>query len=85
MIKTHGMDDVGTRLEHMMDLQDIWSGAYALLTTKGWHSIHEQVRAIELEEALRLLAYYITSDYSELGIARTINNLPKAKDLPDVE
>ena len=31
MIKTYNMDDVGTRIEHMSDLQDIWSGGLAML------------------------------------------------------
>jgi len=85
MVKLYGMQDYGTRLDHMMDLQDLWSTAYAMLTTKGWHSIPEKVQARELEVALRLLGNYMTFNYSELGLARTINDLPKAEDIPEDE
>jgi hypothetical protein len=84
MINTYSMDDVGRRLDHLAQLQDIWGTALALLTTKGWHSAQEKERAKELEIALVLLEHHMLSDYSELGLARTVNDLPKdATEIPD--
>lgn len=85
-VKPCGMDDVGTRLEHLMQLQEVWSTAFELLTVRGWHSMQEQQQAKELETALRLLSNHMQNDYSELGLARTINDLPKdATEIPDTK
>jgi hypothetical protein len=81
VIKTYSMEDTGTRLQHLMELQDVWSTAYAMLTTKRWHSQKEKNQAEELNIALELLAHAIMNEYSELGLARTINDLPKAEDI----
>ena len=72
-----GMDDVGRRLDHLMQLQDVWGAAYAILTTKGWNSAQEVMQAEELEIALTLLARHMQNDYSELRLAREVNEIPK--------
>jgi hypothetical protein len=51
-MKQRMADDVGTRLQHLMDLQEAWSSAYAILTRPhSWHSPQEELIA----EKLRLL------------------------------
>jgi hypothetical protein len=83
--KLHG-DDVGTRLEHMMDLQGLWSDVYGILTRpKMFHTEYEQIRAAQLELALDLLQHHMEAEYNLTNYAKEINDLPKPKkdDPPD--
>ena len=69
----HG-DDIGTRLSHMMDLQQLWSDVYGILTRPNlFHTELEQVRAMQLEIALNLLQNHLESEYNIVQYARTIN------------
>jgi hypothetical protein len=70
-------DHVGTRLEHMMDLQMLWSTAYAYLTRPGYHTKAEEERAKALETALALLQHHMEAEYNQLPYAKEINALPK--------
>ena len=84
MVKTYGMQDWGKRLEHMMDLQDLWSGAYAILTGPGWHNPEEERQAKELEIALKLLGHHMQNDFDATQYAKVINDLPKkAEEIQD--
>jgi hypothetical protein len=77
-------EDVGTRLQHMMDLQDQWSTAYGILTRPGYHSKWEEDRTKALETALGLLQHHMEAEYNGTTYARTINDLPKnPKEIPD--
>jgi len=79
-------DDVGTRLTHMMELQDVWSTCYAILTRGGYHSELEQVRAAQLDVALDLLQHHLEAEYSGTSYAKIINDLPKdPKEITDVQ
>ena len=72
----HG-DDVGTRLSHMMELQDLWSTAYMILTRPDlFHTDLEKARAITLEIALDLLQHHLESEYNLSSYAREINDPP---------
>jgi hypothetical protein len=85
-LKLYSMDDVGTRLEHYMDLQDIWSFGLGYLTRAGWHSDLEKQQAAYLTIALELLAQRMEEEYKPIVYAQEINALPKdAKDIPDKE
>jgi hypothetical protein len=67
-------NDVGTRLEHMMQLQDLWSTAYSILTRPNiWHSDLEIERAMHLQIALDLLQHHMEAEYNETQYARIIN------------
>ena len=69
----HG-DDVGTRIEHMMQLQELWSTAYGILTRPNlFHTKLEQARALQLEIALSLLQNHITAEFDETRYAVVIN------------
>jgi hypothetical protein len=83
-IKTYSMDDVGTRAEHLADVQDIWSTALSILTIGTYHSTDEKRQAQELEVALKLLENHMTYNYDQTGYARAINELPQdPKDITD--
>ena len=78
-------DDVGTRLSHMMDLQELWSTAYSILTRPDlFHTPLEEIRAQQLETALDLLQNHMEAEYSLTQYAKEINAQSKTskKDNP---
>ena len=75
-------EDIGTRLTHMMELQQIWSDVYGILTTDHFHTELEQIRAIQLGIALDLLQHHLSAEFNETFYAKTINDLPV---LPTIE
>ena len=79
-IKLCGMNDVGTRAEHLHELFDIWSFALGYLTTSSWHSPHEHAQAEELEIALELLEHHMQSEFDITPYAKTLNELKKPND-----
>lgn len=76
-IRLYGMQDVGKRIDHMMELHDLWSGVLGLLTAPGWHNPEEEKQAHELEIALKLLTYHMQNDFCIIDYAKVINELPK--------
>ena len=71
-------DDVGTRIEHMMQLQELWSTAYGILTRPSlFHTDLEKARAVQLEIALDLLQHHLEAEYNLVQYAKEINDLPK--------
>lgn len=76
VVKLYDMDDVGTRAEHMSDLQELWSGALCILTTGTYHNPDEIRQAEEVEIALKLLENHMCHAYDQTGYARVINDLP---------
>jgi hypothetical protein len=79
-------EDVGNRLEHMVQLHDLWNTAYGILTRPGYHSPLEEERAKQLSVALDLLMHHMSSEYNETFTAKEINDLPQPKkdDPPDI-
>lgn len=77
------LDDVGTRMEHLMDLHNIWSFGLSLLEKPGWfYTALENDHALLLRAALKMLEYRLEEEYSPTPYAKTINSLPKdAKDI----
>ena len=83
MIRTYGMSDIGTRLEHLADLQDLWGTALCILTTGTYHNEREIAQAADIEIALKLLEKHMANDYNETQYARDINDLPRnPEDIP---
>jgi hypothetical protein len=72
------MTDIGTRLQHLMDLQKVWSDALGILTSGTYHSKQEKDRAARLEIALGMLDHYLALGYNDLTYAQEINKLPKS-------
>jgi hypothetical protein len=75
------MSDIGTRLDHLMELQELWGTGVAIarrLKDQGsYQSETERKMEEELETALKLLAAHIQKDFPNTDYAREINNLPK--------
>ena len=83
MIRTYGMSDIGTRLEHLADLQDLWGTALCILTTGTYHNEREIAQAADIEIALKLLENHMANDYNETQYARDFNDLPRnPEDIP---
>jgi len=85
MVKIYSMNDVGRRIDFLMDLHELWSTGLAIVTSINVpHNAMEVERAKELEHALRLLSYHLQNDYDQTPYAVEINELPKhAQDIPD--
>jgi hypothetical protein len=78
------MEDMQTRAQTLMELQDLWSHGLQVLTTKGWHSDKEKQQAQYLAIALELLQQVLECEYSPKNYAIIINTLPKdPKEIPD--
>lgn len=80
-VKPFSMDDVGTRLEHLMELHDLWNTMFGILTADRWHTAVEIAQAEELEIAIKLLDKHMLFGYSNRKYAQEINSLPKS--IPD--
>jgi hypothetical protein len=77
-------EDVGTRIQHMMDLQELWSTAYTILTRPNmFHTPLEEERAKALRIALDLLQNHMESEYNETQYAKEINEASTHRDPPD--
>lgn len=73
-------EDVGTRISHMMDLQDLWATAYGILTRPNlYHTPLEEERAKQLTVALDLLEHHMEAEYNLVSYAKEINDLNKAE------
>jgi hypothetical protein len=61
-----------------MQMQDLWSSAYAFLTRPNVHHTDlEKARALALEISLDLLQNHMETWYNHLPYAKEINSLPK--------
>ena len=70
------MEDIGTRLEHLMQLQDLWGRGLAI-ATQGYQTDLDKLLAKELQIALDLLTNHMQKDFISADYAKTINSLPK--------
>lgn len=65
-VQKYKADDIGTRLQHMVELHELWNVAHEICTRPGlWHSPLEEMRAKELNSALTLLQHHMTAEYKE--------------------
>lgn len=75
------MADVGTRLQHLADLQELWSFALGIETDGQYHTDPSIERAKKLESALYLLEAHMMNDYvggdHQTVYAQVINALPE--------
>lgn len=76
-----GMNDVGTRMQHLMELQDIWSTGLEYMQRGHYLTVGEKSRIAELENALKLLGHHMRSEYSDITYAREINSTCKAENV----
>jgi len=67
-------EDIGTRIQHMMELQEVWSDCYGILTRPNiYHTQLEEERAKQLNIALDLLQHHLESEYNLTSYAKVIN------------
>lgn len=76
-LSKYSMQDVGTRLQHLADLQELWSFALGLETATQYQTEPSLERTAKLEAALQLLEAHMMNDYAPTTYAQVINNLPK--------
>jgi len=82
--KLYMHDDIGPRLEHLMDLHNVWSFGLSLLERPGYHTDLEKQHAEMLRVAIKMLNYRLEEEYSPTPYAKVINSLPKeAKEIKD--
>lgn len=76
------MEDIGKRIDHLMELQKWWADGLAILSSKGHHSPLEKEIAKELKICLENLYLYITKDYRQTYYAKEINELKSPEEEP---
>lgn len=79
-MKEMGMTDVGTRLEHMTDLYEMWSEGLLILenSEKRYSTPLGAAQLQELRHALQLLWFHMAKDYNQYAYSIEIARLPKA-------
>lgn len=75
-----GMTDVGTRLEHMVDLYELWKTGLTILEASEarFSTPIGQAQLSELRHAVQLLWFHIASDFNQYAYSGEISRLPKA-------
>lgn len=73
------MTDVGTRLDHLNDLKDLWELGLRVLNNQSrlFDVAKTKSEIAKLDSALELLNAHITKDFNELNYISAINTLPK--------
>ena len=80
---TYGMNDIGRRIDFLMQLHDLWSAGLAL-ATQGYMTTSDKEMEVKLKNALELLNNHLVNDYDCIPYGRAINDIPKnAEDIPD--
>lgn len=74
------MSDVGTRLEHLIDLYELWSEGVRILEVS--ENLHEtlfgQTQLNELRTAKQFLWWHMEKDYDRFQYSTVIDRMPKA-------
>lgn len=65
VIRTGSMDDVGTRLQFLTELYELWQTGIDILDRYDKHKPNYEVERQRLINARDLLYYHMTKDYSE--------------------
>lgn len=65
-LKKYSMDDVGTRMEHLSDLQELWSSGVDIMMRGTYHSEREKEQLAKLEAAVHLLENHMMKDYHSI-------------------
>ena len=85
-LKTGSMEDMGTRMQHLTDLYELWNTGLDVIERFDKHSPFYEVRKRELENALKLLCYHLEKDYSENSYRQAVDTLPShGEDIKDQE
>ena len=73
------MEDVGTRLDHLTNLKDIWENALRILNNmnRTYQTPDEIEQKRKIETALEMLNFHMQKDYNELEYRKEINVLKR--------
>ena len=68
-------EDVGTRIQHMVELHDLWNTAYGILTRPDlYHTDLEKERAKNLQIAIDFLIHHLEAEFNVTPYAKEINS-----------
>lgn len=85
-IRTGSMDDVGTRLQFLTELYELWQTGIDVLDRYDNHHIDYKEKRAELETACRMLFFHMTKDQPTFRDASIVNRIPeRAEDIKDDE
>ena len=70
-------DDVGTRMQHILDLYEMWTTGLDVLERFDKNPPMYAERKQQLTSALTLLGYVMERHYNDHAYVVTINELPK--------
>lgn len=75
------MEDIGTRLDHLTDLKDIWENALQIMRNRNrtFETQNEVQEKYKLENALEMLNFRMQKDYNEFEYRKEINVLKLTK------
>ena len=77
-------DDVGTRLEHLMELHDLWGWSLHMCLRGTFHTDLETAQQAKLECALEMLNHIIMGYQGATDVPSVINSLPRdPKEIPN--
>jgi hypothetical protein len=77
VVKVGSMDDVGTRLQFLTELYELWQTGLDICERYDKHTVFYAEHKRELESALKLLGFHMEKDYKEQPYRNTIDALPK--------
>jgi len=77
ILRTYSMDNVGTRLDFLTELYDLWKTALDILERYDKNSPRYDARKLELESATKLLVAHMEICYNENLTRKTVDALPK--------
>ena len=81
IVVTGSMEDVGTRISHLLDLYNLWNVGLDILERFDKSTPFYDVKKTELESAINLLNWHMEKDYKESEYRAIIDQLPKAEDI----
>jgi hypothetical protein len=70
-------EDQGNRLDHLMQLHDLWSWSLAMCLRSTFHTVLEKEQQEKLEHALEMLNHIIMGYQTASTIPQVINSLPR--------
>lgn len=82
LVVTGTMEDVGTRMQFLLDLYNLWNTGLDILERFDKSTPFYDIKKKELESAINLLNWHMEKDYKESEYRAIIDQLPKAEDIP---
>ena len=77
-LNSGSMDDVGTRISHLLDLYNLWMAGADICDRYDRHQPLYYEKRTELEHALKLLRFHMEKDYTGHSYRTEIDSLPNS-------